>query len=160
MNTNLEIAAKLVNAIAKNDVALERDIQKLADLKLTYDDYKTLRAGFVAVHVKAGKSEGAAGKRWERLLKAVGVEKPASTSAAATAKRAQRAKAAPAKAGQPDKTSSSPETKAPTTGKAKAEAVKMELSPLEANIIKWLRSGQWAMLDAAIKAQRDTAAPV
>jgi hypothetical protein len=155
----LEVATSLVVAAAQTEHAYEAAIAAFKAAPVDFAYYKKLRAAFVTAKRQAsGCSVDAASKAWERLCIKCAYKAPKSDTPAAKAKAAQRAKAAPAKGGQPDNVSGSLET--PTTGKVKAGDVEMKLSAIEANIIKWLRAGQWAMLDGAIKAQRDMAAPM
>ena len=153
----LEVALGLVTQAAKSEAAYEAAVTAFKSAPVDFAYYKKLRSAFIAAKREASKcTADAAAKSWERLCTKCNYKAPKSESEAAKAKRAQRAKK-----GQTDKVSSSPEeTAAPAKGAKRAEEINMKLSPIEANIIKWLRSRQWAMLNSAIKAQMDMAAPV
>jgi hypothetical protein len=143
------------NWMADSVAAVGEHLQ--ADKALTVATYKALRAEWVKGYaVGYGSSEKRAENAWAAVWKGVelayGFKKPQSTAAAA--KQASRAKTTKA-----DKSQTAGNVKAPTTGSDKADALKLELSSMEAHIISLWRAGKFGVLvDIARKEAEKTEA--
>jgi hypothetical protein len=130
------------NWIAESVLAVGEHLQ--ADKALTVAAYKALRADWVKGYATGyGSSEKRAENAWATVWKGVelayGFKKP--QSAVAAAKQASRAKVTKA-----DKPQTAGNVKAPTTGSDKADALKLELSSMEAHIISLWRAGKFGVL--------------
>lgn len=148
-------ARGLLVSIAQHGAKIEQYMEALANLKgMDYAAFESCRADFVSAYCEARgttaedkKANAAARKGWSRVMAGLGIEKPASESAAAVAKRAQRA-AKPAA------------EKAPAKGTEKAVAVKQELTAIEAHIISLFRRGRFADIVDLIRSEAEKAAPM
>ena len=134
-------ARSIVISIAQKGAEIDALIEQLRGLKLTFAEYKTIRADFVAAYCEAKGADpkdktanNTARKAWSRILQAVGVEKPLSETEEAKRKRQARQanKASGADEGAP---------KAPTSATTSAAKVKMELSASEAHLVQLVRRG-------------------
>lgn len=100
--------------------------------------WKELQRGFVLGMAEAREIDpDSARKAFNRLVEYLGLEKP--QTAEAKAKQAERAKKKPAKAAEEDG------TPVDGAGDAAAQAVKMELSRMEAHLISLVRAGKFEM---------------
>ena len=150
----LTAARNLLVSIAQQGAKIEQSMVELAQLKgMSFDDFEGIRSDFVNAYCEARNvpttdkaANAAARKGWSRILAGLGIKKPSSESAAATAKRAQRA----AKGG----------TKPPAKGAEKAGAVKQELTAIEAHIVSLYRRGRFADILALIHSEAEKASPM
>ena len=143
-------ARALVVGIAQKGAEIDALVEQLRGLKLTFSDYKGLRADFCRAYCEAKGADpkdktvnAAARKAWSRVLKAVGVERPLSENEEAKRKRqarlANKAGGAGAGAGADEGA-----PKAPAAGAKIGAKIMMELTASEAHLVQLLRRGQLA----------------
>ena len=153
---SLADAKVLVVNAAVSESAYELAVNAFKTAVVEWSHYKALRAAFVAAKCQAaGCSKDAAAKAWERLCAKCGYKAPASTSKAATAKRAQREAAK----GEADKTTTGRIVK-PGAAPVAAKGVKMELIGIEAHIVDLWRRGQFKALIDICHSEAEKAAPM
>ena len=148
-------ARGLLVSIAQHGAKIEQYMGDLAKLKgMDYAAFESCRADFISAYCEARgttaedkTANAAARKGWSRVMAGLGIEKPASESAAAVAKRAQRA-AKPAA------------EKAPAKGEAKASAIKQELSAIEAHLVSLFRRGRFGDIIELVRSEAEKAAPM
>jgi hypothetical protein len=148
-------ARALVVAIAQKGVEIDGLVAQLRGLKLTFDEYKAVRADFIGAYCEAKgaspkdkNTNAAARKAWSRVLAAVGVKKPLANTKEAERKRqarqARQADKAPATTATTATTATDGnEPRPPASGGETAQAVKISLSRLEAHIIALIRARKY-----------------
>lgn len=150
-------ARGLLVSIAQHGAKIEQHMEALANLKgMDYAAFESCRGEFVAAYCSARgttpedkTANAAARKGWSRIMSGLGIEKPASESSAAVAKRAQRA-AKP----------SAEKTASPAKGEVKASAIKHELSAIEAHLVSLFRRGRFADMIELVRSEAEKASPM